>query len=101
MIAINSNCSRVDAVKASAEQIKLEISKAPSFQSGGSQQLRAVERDVQSVDDAVRSGDAQKAELALSDLQSAVRDLNSASAGKTKPHSTTNFHTRHHLDVYA
>src|SRR5271165_4874262 len=69
MIAVNSNCSRVDAVKAAANQLMLQSSvtgsgsTAPNAQANAS--ARKVKSDLLTLDGQIRTGDAKKAELAL------------------------------------
>jgi hypothetical protein len=77
MIDVNSNCSRVDAVKAAATQLKLQSS-ASSLSSSSStptdgrppapssaDAARKVKSDLQTLDTQIKADDAQKAELAL------------------------------------
>jgi hypothetical protein len=69
MIDANSNCSRVDAVKALAGQLKLQS--APKLASGdpgsasGADGSQKIKSDFQDVEEAVRANDAKKAEQAL------------------------------------
>jgi len=101
MIAVNSNCSRLDAVKASANELKIQFTRPASVLSGASPQIKAAENDLQALDDSIRKGDAKKAELALSAAQSAIReaDASSAAPGKGLPGQGAGPFQR--LDVYA
>ena len=74
MLSASSNCSRIDAVKASANQLRLQVPQgAGNGQS--SAQLQAANRQLQTVDAAVKTGNAEKSELALSSARSAVQQL--------------------------
>jgi len=101
MIAVNSNCSRIDAVKASANQLKIQFSKPPGVMNGSSPQLKAVENDLQALDVSIRTGDAKKAELALSAAESAVRKLDSTSAATDRGGPGQSLSPVQRLDVYA
>jgi hypothetical protein len=70
-IDINSSCSRVDFVKALASQLKLQVAQAPHSIPADDAQ-RKLESKIDAVDQAVQSGDPQKAELAYFELQNAV-----------------------------
>ncbi len=74
MIAANSNCSRVDAVKATANQLKMQLDQAPRS-TPASDALRKAQSEIQSLDSQIRSGDAKKAETALTDAKSAVTQV--------------------------
>jgi hypothetical protein len=96
MIAVNSNCSRVDAVKASATQLKLQVDQAPkSADAPASDSYRKAQSQIQSLDTAVKQGDAQKAETALATAKSAVQQFQTQTQGQ----NTSKFPGR--LDVYA
>ncbi len=70
-IDINSPCSRVDFVKALASQLKLQVAQAPHSIPADDAQ-RKLQSKLDQVDQAVKSGDPQKAEQALFNLQGAV-----------------------------
>jgi hypothetical protein len=66
MIDANSNCLRVDAVKAAATEIKLQSPAASANPAAGSKDpARKVQGDLQTLDGDIKSNDAKKAELAL------------------------------------
>ena len=75
MIDCNSNCSRVDAVKATANQLKLQMT--AMMRSDRADLSRKVKADLEAVDGHIKSGDAKKAEEALS---VARKDLNTSHA---------------------
>jgi hypothetical protein len=92
MISVNSNCSRIDAVKASANQLKAQAALTPpSAQKTDS--YRKAQSQIQSLDQEIKTGDAQKAETDLSSTASAVKAL------QIDPDSSTPAQTL--LDVYA
>ena len=70
MISLSSNCCRVDAVKASANQLKLQV--AQQRASLDAEAARSADQQLLTVDAQVRKGDANKAELALSNAKSAL-----------------------------
>ena len=74
MIDVNSNCSRVDAVKASANQLKMQVDQAPHAMPADGN-YRKAQSEVQAVDQQVKSGDAKRAETALSSAKAAVNEL--------------------------
>ena len=86
MISASSNCSRIDAVKASANQLKIQTVKPSSTKETDSADASAskVKSDIQTLDDSIKSGDAKKAELALSNVKSDVRKQDSDTAGAKK-----------------
>jgi hypothetical protein len=69
MMDINSNCSRVDAVKAAASQIKLQwgaSQPAPADAAkSGNDSSGKVKSDLTALDSQIKTGDAKKAEQAL------------------------------------
>ena len=67
-IDINSPCSRVDFVTALASQLKLQVAQQPHSIPADDAQ-RKLQSKLDAVDQAVKSGDPQKAEQALFDLQ--------------------------------
>jgi hypothetical protein len=93
MIAVNSNCSRVDAVKASAQQLQMQLEQAPQT-TPESSQYRKAQSQLQGLEAQVKSNNAQKAETALSTAKSAVQALHIQST----PSATA---TQPGLDVYA
>jgi hypothetical protein len=68
---LNSNCSRVDAVKSRAAQLRMQLDQLARPQSADASVQKA-KSQVQSVDAAVKKNDAQKAETALSTATAAV-----------------------------
>jgi LPS O-antigen subunit length determinant protein (WzzB/FepE family) len=70
-IDINSSCSRVDFVKSLASQLKLQVTQA-SHSIPADDAQRKLQSKLDAVDQAVKGGDPQKAEQALSELQNAV-----------------------------
>ena len=64
MIDLNSNCSRVDTVKAMANQMKIQ-SAAPRGTDPSDATSRKVRNDLQALDEHIKAGDAKKAEAAL------------------------------------
>lgn len=89
MIAVNSNCSRVDAVKAQATQLKLQSAGDPATTSADTPGARKVKADLQNLDSQIKTNDAQKAEQALS---TAKKDLaNAQTAAPTPSTSGQNF----------
>lgn len=94
MIAVNSNCSRVDAVKMQATQLKLQ-SDRPRRVGPADDSSRKVKADLETLDGQIKAGDAKKAELALAETK---RDISDA---KTAPRSTTTDQRSQLLDAYA
>ena len=99
MIDINSNCSRVDAVKAAAGQIKLQwgISKptpADPAAQGNDSSLK-VKSDLTTLDSQIKVGDAKKAEQALAVTKKDVAAAETTGSQKPPAHSTRGF------DIYA
>jgi hypothetical protein len=92
MIAVNSNCSRIDAVKAVANQLKMQLAQAPDKLPESASHRRA-QSQIQALDQEIRKGDAQKAETALSTAASAVQQVDVQSTSDTGPQGG--------LDVYA
>jgi len=93
MIDCNSNCSRVDAVKALATQLELQSNgKRPAERADG--RSEKVKSDLQALDEQIKTGDAKKAEAALA---VAKKDLNSAPVARTRDASSA----FNGLDVYA
>jgi len=80
MSDLNSNCSRVDAVKASANQLKMQLAQAPHSvpEDDG---YRKAQDQLQALDAQIRNGDAQKAETALSSATAAVKELQTQNPG--------------------
>jgi len=92
-IDINSPCSRVDFVTALASQLKLQVAQQPHSIPADDAQ-RKLQSKLDAVDQAVKSGDPQKAEQALFDLQGAV----SASLDNVVSQSTASSKS---VDAYA
>ena len=64
MITFNSNCSRVDMVKAQANQIKTQFGGSSGTEKSDPP-ARKVKSDLQTLDTQIKSGDANKAEVAF------------------------------------
>jgi hypothetical protein len=73
MISATSNCSRLDAVKATANQLKLQAAQTPKAKDATSPTAKAVAAQLSALDDSVKAGDARKAELALAQARAALR----------------------------
>lgn len=93
MIDVNSNCSRVDTAKARAAQLRMQLDQMSRRKAEKPDDFHKAQSRVQSLDAAVKKGDAKQAETALSTATSAVRELQSDS--QTSPTF------RRGLDVYA
>lgn len=93
MIDANSNCSRVDAVKARATQLKMQLDQAPRTEPENDT-LRKAQSQVQALDTQVKAGDAKKAETALATAASAVQQLQTQNPGGDTS-------LKRGLDVYA
>jgi hypothetical protein len=79
-IDISSSCARVDIVNALASQLKLQVAQTSSSMPPDEAYFK-LKAKLDAVDQAVKSGDPQKAELALFEAQSAVKEaLNGSSA---------------------
>lgn len=74
MIEINSDCSRVDFVSMLASQIKLQLAQGPHSIPADENQRR-LQAKIDAVDEAVKSGNPQKAELALASAQYAATEI--------------------------
>lgn len=77
MISLSTNCYRVDAVKASCNQLKLQVPQQVTNQTGGNDAAdnsaqRIANQQLRAVDQQVKANDADKAELALSAAKVAV-----------------------------
>ena len=92
MIDVNSNCSRVDAVKAMAGLLRMQAPPSAQTQRSDSQQ-RKVQSKLSELDEAVKRGDAQKAETILAAAQNAVKELQTQPSGSDRVFRG--------LDVYA
>ena len=98
MIDVNSNCSRVDAVKAMAGLLRMQAP-PPARTTGSDPQQRRVQNQLNALDEAVKQGDAQKAENILAAAASAVKELQTQSPRPgSEPGSGQVFRG---LDVYA
>jgi hypothetical protein len=91
-IDINSSCARVDIVNALASQLKLQVAQTSSSMPPDEAYLK-LKSKLDAVDQAVKSGDPQKAELALFEAQSAVKDLQTQTPNAASP--------QHGVDIYA
>jgi hypothetical protein len=87
-----SNCSRVDAVKALASQLKMQLAQAPQS-IPASESYRKAQGRLEALEKEIRTGDAQKAETALSNATIAVEQLQSQ--------ATTPAESGSGLDTYA
>ena len=74
MICASSNCSRVDAVKASANQLKMKLSQHEDA-AAADDRMRAAKQQVAALDSQIKRGDAATAELALAAARSSVSQL--------------------------
>ena len=92
MIDINSNCARVDFVKALASQLKVQAAQ-PSHGSKPDEGYQKLKMKLEAVDQAVKSGDPQKAEQALSAAESAAKDMRNVAG--TSPDKSKS------VDIYA
>lgn len=90
MIDANSNCSRVDAVKAAANELKIQSAAANSTGDGAplDEASRKLKSDLQNLDAQVKSGDPQKAELALAQAR---QDEAAAEADRQKKSASQGF----------
>jgi len=79
MISANSNCSRIDAVKARAAQLEMWVTQAAHTKAAKDTYHKA-QSEIQALNSAIKSGDARKAETALSSVSSTVRQLQSQAA---------------------
>jgi hypothetical protein len=97
MIDVNSNCSRVDAVKAQATLLKLQTSGTSSSRPAASANdpSRKVKSDLQSLDTQIKANNAQKAEIALAATK---KDI---SAAQTASYQKNGGQSYQGLDVYA
>lgn len=82
MIDINSNCSRVDAVKSRAAQLQMQLAQMPRSQPADPA-LQKAKSQVDSLNAAVKKDDAQKAETALSTATSAVQQAQTSAQGQS------------------
>jgi precorrin-4 methylase len=73
VVLLTGNCYRVDAVKASAAQLKQQL--VTSHVSEDNNDTRTASRQLAAVDVEVKANDANKAELALSTAKSAIDKL--------------------------
>lgn len=91
MISLNSNCSRIDAIKATANQLKMQATQVP-HSTPETSGYKKMQTQIQDLDQQIKSGDPQKAETALASAVSTVRQLQTQ-----KPSSQR----QTGLDVYA
>ena len=98
MIQINSNCSRLDTVKARANELSVQAAGTPATGSAA-ETARKAKSDLASVQAEVKTGDAKKAEAALA---VAKRDVSAELAAATPARPATQAGTASGgLDVYA
>ncbi len=92
MIDGNSNCARLDAVKARAAQLRMQLDQMPRRTPEDSNQKKA-QNQVDSLENAVKKGKADTAETALSSAAAVMQEVHSE--------STANRSLRRGLDVFA
>lgn len=100
MLSLSSNCCRVDAVKASANQLKMQLASGKVNDARKPQEQSASEK-LQSLDAQIKSGDANKAELALSSAKQAVEQLQYTQSVQATSSSDSLSLRRGSLSVYA
>jgi hypothetical protein len=74
VLSPSSNCCRVDAIKASANQLKMQLAQHKP-QGAETSDLRTASQQLQSLEVQIKMGDATKAELALSAAKSSIDRL--------------------------
>jgi hypothetical protein len=79
MIDVNSNCSRVDAVKSMASQLKMQAAQLP-HSNPADDNYHKVQAKLETVDTAVKKNDARQAENALSTAKSALNQVQTQSS---------------------
>jgi hypothetical protein len=72
MIAGNSNCSRIDAVKAAARQLQMQLDQEPRS-NPESDGVRKARTELDALQAQIKNGKAQPAETALSTATDAVQ----------------------------
>ena len=79
---ISSNCSLVDEAKAKSMQLQMQLDQTPHSTPESDSYRRALSQ-IQALNNAVKGGDAQKAETALATASTAVMQVtqNAAAAG--------------------
>jgi hypothetical protein len=82
MISLSNNCCRVDAVKASANQLKLQLAQQRTRLDDSA--TRSATQELLTVDAQIKTGDANKAELALANAKLAL--TNSKAQGSQAQH---------------
>jgi hypothetical protein len=94
MIDISSNCSRVDAVKATATQLKMQAALlAQAIPPNRAQ--RNVQVKLDTLDDEVKKGNAEQAEIALLEAQTALNEAQNTPSAPQQPAPQP------HLDTYS
>jgi hypothetical protein len=90
MIDANSNCSRIDAVKAAANELKVQSSAANSATGATRPNDPAgkLKGDLQNLDTQIKSGDPKKAEIALEQTR---KDEAAAEADRQKRSASQGF----------
>jgi hypothetical protein len=76
MIDVNSNCSRVDSVKAMAAQLRMQAVQLPHTVPE-SPAYRKVQGQLDALDTEVKKGDARQAETALASAKSVLNSVES------------------------
>jgi hypothetical protein len=100
MIELNSNCSRVDSVKARANQLQMQF--APkSRPADASPQTQKVKSDFQSLDAAVKTDDAKQAEVALAVVRKDMATAQTSENLNSKNSTSNAREPFQRLDVYA
>lgn len=84
MCSASSNCSRIDAVKATANQLKLQKLQQAAVKNPDGFQSKAVKSGLAELDASIQTGDAQKAELALANARNAIQRLDAAPASGSR-----------------
>ncbi len=89
MCSINSDCSRIDAVKATANQLKLLKLQQVSERNGDALSSRAAKEDLLALEASIKAGDAPKAELALSNARHSISRQDGGAAIDREPQMGT------------
>jgi hypothetical protein len=89
---INSNCTRVDAVKAMYNQLQMRLNTTPHT-TPEDPAYRKAQAQLQALDTVVRAGNAPQAETALTTASTAVQQLQIQTPAASGPHGG--------LDVFA
>jgi len=100
MVSLSSNCCRVDAVKASANQLKSQYFQVKPAK-GGEPSSQIVSEKLQSLDAQIKAGDANKAEVALLSARAAVQQLLYSQSGSRMDISVQPSDATARVDVHA